>query len=160
MAGGDMSTGKKYWSRWLRGIILLAAVTVCVAAQNTANQAEKSALKDSSSSNPPAANSVTDSVNELREQGPELQAAVAAMRSDWQQSLAETAELKRALDEVRAGAGLRNAVLKEAIAPGNANSAAQPQQSVVSDYQKPEVRNEVQNESKNEASSDDQKKRD
>jgi len=160
MAGGDMSTGKKYWSRWLRGIILLAAVTVCVAAQNTANQAEKSALKDSSSSNPPAANSVTDSVNELREQVRELQAAVAAMRSDWQQSLAETAELKRALDEVRAGAGPRNAVLKEAIAPGNSNSAAQPQQGAVSDYQKPEVRNEVQNESQNEVSSDDQKKRD
>jgi hypothetical protein len=64
--------------------------------------------------------SMTDSVRELREQVRELQAAVAGMRSDWQRARAETAELRRELDqirtgEVRTGAGPRNAVLRDAV---------------------------------------------
>src|ERR1700704_5249070 len=78
-------------------------------AQEAANQAERpspGSLSDSSS----------DSVRELREQVRELQAAVAGMRSDWQRARAEMAELRRELDEVRAGTGPRNAVLKTAVA--------------------------------------------
>ena len=55
---------------------------------------------------PPAAmsaDSVSDSVRELREQVRALQAAVAGMRSDWQQARQETAELRRELDTLRAG---------------------------------------------------------
>jgi hypothetical protein len=37
-----------------------------------------------------------------KQQVRELQAAVAGMRSDWQQARAETAELRRELDELRA----------------------------------------------------------
>lgn len=69
---------------------------------------------------PPAAESshdaVSDPVRELQEQVRELQAAVAGMRSDWQRARAETAELRRELDEVRAGALPRNAVLTYAVA--------------------------------------------
>jgi hypothetical protein len=61
----------------------------------------------------------------LREQVRELQAAVAGMRSDWQRARTETAELRRELEEVRAGTGLRNAVLRDAVArPEPDNSAA------------------------------------
>ncbi len=73
----------------------------------------------------------SDSLRELREQVRELQAAVAGMRSDWQQARAETAELRRELDQIRTGevptgAGLRNAVLSNAVAKseiGNSESS-------------------------------------
>jgi hypothetical protein len=69
--------------------------------------------------NPPSpgasSESVSESVRELREQVRELQAAVAGMRSDWQQSRAETAELRRELDEVRAGSSSRDAVPRNAV---------------------------------------------
>jgi hypothetical protein len=58
----------------------------------------------------------TDSIRELREQVRELQTAVAGMQADWQQARAETAELRRELDEIRAGTGPHNAVLKAAVA--------------------------------------------
>ena len=54
-------------------------------------------------------------MRELRDQVRELQAAIAGMRSDWQQARAETAELRRELDEVRGGAP-RNAQLRDAVA--------------------------------------------
>ena len=54
-------------------------------------------------------------MRELREQVRELQAAVAAMRSDWQHARAETAELRRELDEVRAGTAPRNPVFRDAV---------------------------------------------
>jgi len=76
--------------------------------------------------------SVSDSVRELRDQVRELQAAVAGMRSDWQRARDETAELRRELDEIRAGEGrtgteLRSAELKDAVAKsetGNSEAAA------------------------------------
>jgi regulator of replication initiation timing len=93
------------WFEWLRWVMLMG-VMACAAsgvAQEAANRAE-----------PPSPGSVRnrDSVRELREQVRELQAAVAGMRSDWQRARAETAELRRELDEVRAGT--RNAVLRDA----------------------------------------------
>src|SRR5260370_707086 len=72
----------------------------------------------------PSPGSVGDSVRELREQVLELQAAVAGMRSDWQRARAETAELRRELDEVRAGSGPRNAVVRDAVATTNTEAAA------------------------------------
>src|ERR1039458_1304340 len=97
------------WFEWLRCGMLMGAMawTASGVAQEAANRAE-----------PPSPgsvrnrDSVSDSVRELREQVRELQAAVAGMRSDWQRARAETAELRRELDEVRAGT--RNAVLRDA----------------------------------------------
>jgi hypothetical protein len=56
-----------------------------------------------------------DSMRELREQVRELQAAVAGMRSDWQKARAETAELRREIDEIRAVSGSQNALLRTAM---------------------------------------------
>src|SRR5271170_924088 len=58
----------------------------------------------------------SDSLRELREQVRELQAAVAGMRSDWQQARAETAELRREIDELQAGTAPHDAVLRDAVA--------------------------------------------
>jgi hypothetical protein len=54
--------------------------------------------------------STNDSVRELRQQVRELQTAVAEMRSDWQQAHAETAQLRRELDQVRGGTGTQEAI--------------------------------------------------
>jgi hypothetical protein len=107
---------KKRWFEWLRwmtllGVMMWAAFSI---AQEAVNRAEPP------SPGPPS-NPVSDSVGELREQVRELQAAVAGMRSDWQRAQAETAELRRELDEirtreVRAETGPRNAEMREAAA--------------------------------------------
>ena len=104
-----MSMSETRWVEWLRWGMLLGvtAWSTFGAAQETANRAQ-----------PPSPESlhesVSDSVRELREQVRELQAAVAGMRSDWQRARTETAELRRELEEVRAGRGLRNAVAQSA----------------------------------------------
>src|SRR5208337_847110 len=109
MAGGDMNRSETRWFELLRWGMLIAGMawTTFGVAQETANRTQ-----------PPSPESlhepVSDSVRELREQVRELQAAVAGMRSDWQRARAETAELRRELDEVRAGTGPRNAVLRDA----------------------------------------------
>ncbi len=114
-----MSASKMRWFEWLRcgmlvGVMAWAASGV---AQEVANRVEKpSPTAPSQSSN----DSVNDSVRELREQVRELQAAVAGMRSDWQRARAETAELRRELDEIRTGQvhadrEPRNAVLRDAV---------------------------------------------
>jgi hypothetical protein len=94
--------------RWmtLLGVIMWTASSI---AQEASNRAEPP-------SPGPLSNQVSDSVRELREQVRELQAAVAGMRSDWQRAQAETAELRRELEEVRAGTGPRNAVVRDAVA--------------------------------------------
>ncbi|MGB6629928.1 MAG: hypothetical protein WBE52_01730, partial [Terriglobales bacterium] len=66
--------------------------------------------------------SLNDSVRELREQVRELQAAVADMRSDSQRAHTETVELRRQLDEIRAGAGSQNAVLRAVVVKTATNS--------------------------------------
>jgi hypothetical protein len=83
----------------LLGVMMWTASSI---AQEAANRAEPP-------SSGPLSNPVSDSVRELREQVRELQTAVAGMRSDWQRAQAETAELRRELEEVRAGTGPRNA---------------------------------------------------
>ena len=115
-----MSMSETRWFEWLRWGMLLGvtAWSTFGAAQEPANRAQ-----------PPSPESlhesVSDSVRELREQVRELQAAVAGMRSDWQRARTETAELRRELEELRAGTGLRNAVLRDAAAK-SATSTAGP----------------------------------
>src|SRR3979411_1725184 len=94
--------------RWamLMGVMTWTAFGIAQEGQNRAEPPSPGSLSDSSS----------DSVRELREQVRELQAAVAGMRSDWQRARAETADLRRELDEVRAGAGPRKAVVTDAVA--------------------------------------------
>jgi hypothetical protein len=94
--------------RWmtLLGVMMWTASSI---AQEAANRAAPP------SPGPPS-NPVSDSVRELREQIRELQTAVAGMRSDWQRARAETAELRRELEEVRAGTGPRDAVVRDAVA--------------------------------------------
>ena len=96
------------WFEFLRWAMLtgVLASTASGVGQDARNRAE-----------PPSSESLSavssDSVRELREQVRELQAAVDGMRSDWQRAHAETEQLRRELNEVRAGdAVLRNAVAK------------------------------------------------
>ncbi len=113
-----MSTSETRWFDCLRWGMLLgvAAWSAFGAAQEPANRTQ-----------PPAPESVhepvSDSVRELREQVRELQAAVAGIRSDWQRARAETAELRRQIEEVRAGTQLRNAVLRDAVAKSATSTA-------------------------------------
>src|SRR4029077_17815320 len=115
-AGDDMRMTR--WFEFLRCAILMAAMawTASGMAQEARNRAEPpspGSLSDSSS----------DSVRELREQVRELQAAVAGMHSDWQRARAETEELRRELNEVRAETGPRNAGVRNAVAKSEATSA-------------------------------------
>jgi hypothetical protein len=96
------------WLRWGMLVAVMAGTAVSVAQEST-NPPQPASV------NPPNT-SVSDSVRELREQVRELQAAVAGMRSDWQQARAETAELRHELDEFRAGAAPRTAALRDAVA--------------------------------------------
>src|SRR6266403_3328353 len=102
--------------RWavLIGVMMWNASSIAQEAQNRAEPPSPGPLSDSSG----------DSVRELREQVRELQTAVAGMRSDWERARAETAELRRELDEVRAGAGPRNPVLTNAVAKSETYTAA------------------------------------
>ncbi len=139
-----MSKSETRWFEWLRWGMLIAGMawTTSGVAQETANRTQ-----------PPSPESlhepVSDSVSELREQVRELQAAVAGMRSDWQRTRTETAELRRELDEVRAGMGLRNAVVRDAVEKsetGNSEAAAGSLPSVLQNSapedQKPEDQKE------------------
>src|ERR1700686_5052901 len=100
------------WFEFLRWAMLTGGLawTASAIAQEARNRAEPPPPPESLS----AASS--DSVRELREQVRELQVAVAGMRSDWQRAHAETEELRRELNEVRAGTGPRNAVVTDAVA--------------------------------------------
>jgi hypothetical protein len=98
------------WFEILRWSALLGAMawTVSSAAQDAARRADTPAAGQS-------IGSTTDSIRELRDEIRELQAIMAEMRSDWQRARAETAELRRELDEIRGGAGPRDAVLRAAV---------------------------------------------
>jgi hypothetical protein len=115
-----MLTSKKRWSVWLRRLLLIGAI-----ASNASGVAQDATNRAQSTSPALSSESTTDAVSELREQVRELQAVVAAMRVDWQQAHAETADLRRELDEVRAGTNLRPAALKDAAA-----TSASPQNNV------------------------------
>jgi hypothetical protein len=111
-----MSSRMTRWFELLRWVMLagLMAWASSGVAQEAANRGEP----PSPASGP---ESLNDSVRELREQVHELQTAFADMRSDWQRAHAETVELRRELDEIRTGevrarAGLQNAMLGAAMA--------------------------------------------
>src|SRR5208282_682025 len=150
VAGGDMSMSETRWFDWLRWGMLLGvtAWSAFGAAQEPANRKQ-----------PPSPESlhesVSDSVRELREQVRELQAAVAGMRSDWQRTRAETAELRRELEEVRAGTVPRSAVLKDAVAKsetGNSEAAAGISQNILQNGAPQDQRTEDQKKSGHAAS--------
>ncbi len=111
-----MSIGKTRWFECLRWGMLLG-----VTAWSTFGAAQEPASRTQRPSQESLQEPASDSVRELREQVHELQTAVAGMRSDWQRARAETAELRRELEQVRAGTGLRDAVLRNA---GNSEAAA------------------------------------
>jgi hypothetical protein len=98
---------KLRWFQVLRWVTLVGLMAWCAfgVAQEASNRTE-----------PPTPEPLSDSVRELRDQVHELQATVVGMRSDWQRARAETAELRRELDEIRAGTEPRNASLKNAVA--------------------------------------------
>jgi hypothetical protein len=113
--------------RWVTLLAMLVWTAFAVAQEATNRnpspgpEALPQASSPSSSIPSAATESVSDSVRELREQVRELQAAVAGMRSDWQHAREETAEMRRELAEIRAeeipaGTGSPNAVLKNAVA--------------------------------------------
>ena len=121
-----MGKNKTRWFEFVRWVTLIGALAWITTgnAQEAANRAA-----------PPSADSVrnpessSDSVRELREQIRDLQAAVAGLRSDWRRALVETAELRRELDQVRARTGLRDALLRDAVAESettNPGAAAGP----------------------------------
>src|SRR5450631_3511747 len=120
MAGGDMKMRMTRWSEWLRCGMLIGVMTWTLSgvAQEAARRAEATSPRALKSED-----SVSDSVRELREQVRELQEAVAGMRSDWQRARAETAELRRELEEVRAGTGPREAVLRKAVAKSESKTS-------------------------------------
>jgi hypothetical protein len=100
-----MST--KICLQFLRFGMLIGAITWAAAgaAQEAANRT--GALPSEASA---------ESVTGLREQVRQLQEAVVEMRSEWQRARAETAELRRDLDEVQAAIGLRNGAFKPVVA--------------------------------------------
>ena len=122
-----MGTSERRWFDCLRWGMLLG-----VTAWSALGAAQEPANRPQAPSPEALHESVSDSVRELRDQVRELQAAVAGMRSDWQRARDETAELRRELDEIRAGEGrtgteLRSAELKDAVAKsetGNSEAAA------------------------------------
>ncbi len=114
-----MSMSETRWFEWLRWgmLLVVTAWSAFGAAQEPANRTQPPSPES-------LQESVSDSVRELREQVRELQAAVAGMRSDWRRERAETAELRRELEEVRAGTVPRSAVLRDAVAK---SAAANPE---------------------------------
>ena len=105
-----MSISEIRWSEYCRWGMVLA-----VMAWSASGSAQEAANRSGATSAVTGPESVSDSVRELREQIRELEAAVAGMRTDWQQARAETAELRRELKEVREGAQPRNAALRSAV---------------------------------------------
>ncbi|MGC1786156.1 MAG: hypothetical protein WA718_05405 [Terriglobales bacterium] len=100
-----MSTRTKRCVKWLRSgtLVGLTVWSTFAIAQEPANRAESSSQPSSlGSQSDSQSESVSDALRDLRAQVRELQEAVAGMRSDWQRAHAETAELRRELDEVRA----------------------------------------------------------
>src|ERR1039457_842005 len=106
-----MSINRTRWFEWLRLGTLLGVTAwnaTCVAQDAVSSAVPPSSVVSKDLS--------PDAVRELRDQVRELQAAVAGMRSDWQRARAETAELRRELEEVRAGTGPREALLRSVVA--------------------------------------------
>jgi regulator of replication initiation timing len=116
MAGDDMST-----TRWFDGLRWMTLTLLGVTMWTASSIAQEAANRAEPPSPGPLNDPVSESVRELREQIHELQTAVAGMRSDWQRAQAETAELRRELDEIhtreaRSETTPRNAMVRDAVA--------------------------------------------
>jgi hypothetical protein len=137
------------WFEWMRWVLLMGVMawTASSSAQETANRVEPPSDRASSES-------VTESIRKLREQVRELQEAVAGMRSDWQRARAETADLRRELDQVRAGAEPRNADLRGA----KANSSTPDPETVAGPLQNGTANEQRLEERKPDDQKEDQKK--
>jgi len=127
------------WFKFARLVTLLSltALSRSGLAQETASGTEHALSASVGESN--------DSVRELREQVRELQAAVAEMRSDWQKARAETAELRRGIDEIRAASGSQNVELRTAMM-----SSAAPQITPENEMQQDDKLNQEKERKKNE----------
>jgi hypothetical protein len=113
-----MSINRTRWFEWLRLGTLLGVTAwnaTCVAQDAVSSAVPPSSVVSKDLS--------PDAVRELRDQIRELQQAVAGMRSDWQRARAETAELRRELEEVRAGAAHGSAVVTSAVVKTAAGSS-------------------------------------
>lgn len=100
----------KRWLKLFRGWTLFGALswtTFSVA------QAVEPRAHETSGAAP--ADAAADSIRELQNQVRELQSMMAEMRSEWQRARSETAELRHELDQMRGGAGPREAVLQPAV---------------------------------------------
>jgi hypothetical protein len=149
MAGGDMKMRMTRWCEWLRCGMLIGVMTWTLSgvAQEAARRAEGTSPRALNSDD-----SVSDSVRELRDQVRELQEAVAGMRSDWQRARAETAELRRELEDVRAGTGRREAVLRKAVAKSESKTSASAAESLQNGVPEFEEQREDQEKGKRSAS--------
>jgi len=138
--------------RWLMLIMVMTAAISGVAqggADRTESHPESHAEPSIVSINASDNASVDASLRVLQEQVRALQEAVAGMRSDWQQARAETAELRRELDqlrtaELRAGNQPRHPVLRDATAQSVALVSPTPSPTNAPQNGPPEGRNEGQ----------------
>src|ERR1700690_1558680 len=152
--------------RWLMPIMVMTATimvgtavgTAPGVAQEGANRAELLPESHAEPSTVPVNASVNASLRALQEQVRALQAAVAGMRSDWQQARAETAELRRELNQLRtndfrAGNEPRNPVLRDAAANSVAlvspNPSPIPLPKPAPQNEPPELQKELQKEDRN-----------
>jgi hypothetical protein len=126
------------WFKFARLVTLLS-----LTAFNTSGLAQETASGTERALSIPGGES--DSVRELREQVRELQATVAGMRSDWQKARAETAELRREIDEIRAASGSQNALLRTAMV-----SSAAPQMTPENGMQQDDKLNQEKEQKRNE----------
>jgi len=149
----------KRWVECLRwGVLamIVASITSGVA-QQAPNRGESHSEPSSEPSSETSIASLNDSVRALREQVSALQATVAGMHSDWQQARAETAELRRELDEVRASEQPRNAVLQDTIAKTPSAASAARLQNVLESSLPNALQTDASQDQQSEARNKDQK---
>src|SRR6202051_3928990 len=166
--GGDMSIRMSRSMRtniWFEFLRLGALVSVMTWTASGIAQETDSRMQSTSqgATGESAGESLSDSVRELRTQVRELQGLLAGMRSDWERSKTQTTELRRELDEIRAGAGVRDVEFDDAArksefpAPtADAGSRQNTWANGTPENQPPEAQEEVQKETQKE----DQKKSD
>lgn len=87
------------------------------------------AQQSGSPAEPPSANGLSDALRDLQQQVRELQVAVAEMRAENQRTQAESAELRRQVEQLRAGSAAKPAPPSEGEAADPSETAATAAQS-------------------------------
>src|ERR1700686_2755564 len=145
-----MST--KIWFEFLRLGALVSVMTWTTSgiAQETDSRMQSTSQGATGES---AGENLSGSVRELRTEVREMQGGLAGMRSDWERSRTQTAEPRREVDEIRAGAGVRNAEFEDAARksefPAPTADAGSRQNTLANgtpENQPPEAQEEVQKE--------------